>query len=101
MEGLQKNIWLTLDFFKALFLALQFFYYTLMTFLMMLSVTLASRLMVLLYTLNVNRGRKWLVDFNARKTHLVLFDWFNKTAAIDVKMNVSVLEEKSSLRCWG
>ena len=43
-------------------------------------------------------GRKWLVDFNARKTQLVSFDQSNKTGATDVKMNGSVLEEKSSFK---
>ena len=42
----------------------------------------------------VDWGRKWLVDFNAGKTQLVLFDWSNSTSAIDVKMDGSVLEEK-------
>ena len=32
-------------------------------------------------------GRKWLVDFNAGKTQLVLLDWSNNTGGIDVKMN--------------
>ena len=40
--------------------------------------------------------RKWLNDFNAGKTQLVLFDWSNNTGAINVKMDRSVLEEKSS-----
>ena len=31
-------------------------------------------------------GRKWLVDFNAGKTQVVLFEWSNNTGAIDVKM---------------
>ena len=39
-------------------------------------------------------GRKWLVDFNAGKTQLVLFDQSKNTGAIDVKMDGSVLEEK-------
>ena len=39
-------------------------------------------------------GWKWLVDFNTGKTQLVLFDWSNNTAAIDVKMDGSVLAEK-------
>ena len=39
-------------------------------------------------------GRKWLVDFNAGKTQLVLFDWSNNTGAIYVKMEGSVFEEK-------
>ena len=41
-------------------------------------------------------GREWLVDFNAGKTQLVLFDRSNKIGAIDVKMDGSVLDEKSS-----
>ena len=46
----------------------------------------------------VDWGRKWLVDFNAGKTQLVLFDQYNNTGAIDVKMDGSVLEEKSSFK---
>ena len=42
----------------------------------------------------VDWGRKWLIDFNAGKTQLVLFDQSNNTGAIDVKMNGSVLEQK-------
>ena len=41
------------SFLKGLFLVLQFFFYTLMTFLMMLSVIFLSMLMILLFTLNV------------------------------------------------
>ena len=52
---LQKNIQLMLEFLKAPFLVLHFSYYTLMTFLMMLSVILLSMLMILLSTLNVIR----------------------------------------------
>ena len=51
----QKNIHLMLDFLKGPFLVLHFSYYTLMTFLMMLSVILLSMLMILLSTLNVIR----------------------------------------------
>ena len=40
-------------------------------------------------------GKKWLVDFNAGKTQLVLFDWSNNNGSIDVKMGGSILEEKS------
>ena len=43
-------------------------------------------------------GRKWLVNFNAGKTQLASFDQSNNTGAIDVKMNGSVLEEKSSFK---
>ena len=40
-------------------------------------------------------GKKWLVDFNAGKTQLVSFDRSNNNGSIDVKMDGSVLEEKS------
>ena len=46
-------------------------------------------------------GRKWLVDFNAGKTQLILFDWSNNSGAIDVKMDGSVFEEKSSYKMLG
>ena len=46
-------------------------------------------------------GKKWLVDFNARKTQLVLFDLSNNTGFIDVKTNGSGLEEKSSFKMLG
>ena len=46
-------------------------------------------------------GRKWLVDFNVEKTQLVFFDWSSNTDTIDVKMNWSVLEEKSSFKMLG
>ena len=49
----------------------------------------------------VDWGRKWLVDFNAGKTQLVLFDQSKKTGAIDVKMDGSVLEEISSFKMLG
>ena len=45
--------------------------------------------------------RKWLIDFNAGKTQLVLFDWSNNAGAIDVKMDGFVLEEKSSFKVLG
>ena len=46
-------------------------------------------------------GKKWLVDFNAGKTQLVLFDRSNNNGSIDVKMDGSVLEEKSSFKMLG
>ena len=49
----------------------------------------------------VHRGRNWLVDFNAAKTQLVSFDRSNNTGTIDVKMDASVLEEKSSFKMLG
>ena len=50
LGSLCKNIQLILDFLKAPFLVLHFSYYTLMNFLMMLSVVLLSMLMTLLST---------------------------------------------------
>ena len=44
---------------------------------------------------------KWLVDFNAEKIQLVSFDQSNNTGAIDVKMDGSVIEEKSSFKMLG
>ena len=49
----------------------------------------------------VDWGKKWLVDFNARKTQLVSFDQSNNTGSIDVKMDGSVLEETSSFKMLG
>ena len=46
-------------------------------------------------------GRKWLVDTNAGKAQLVSFDWSNNLGAFDVKMDGSVLEEKSSFQMLG
>ena len=49
----------------------------------------------------VDWSRKWLFDFNAGKTQLVSFDRSNNTGAIDVKMDESVLEEKSHFKMLG
>ena len=49
----------------------------------------------------VEWGRKWLVDFNAGKTQLVSFDQSKNTGATDVKMDGSVLQEKSSFKMLG
>ena len=43
-------------------------------------------------------GRKWLVHFNAGKAQLVSFDQSNNTDGIDVKMDGSILEEKSCFK---
>ena len=121
---MNKNIQLKLEFIQSPFLVLHLSSYTLMTFLMMLSVILLSMLMIPLNTLNVIRhlicgnnfnwilnfnlicktldwGRKLLVDFSAGKTQLVLFDWFNNTGAINVKVDGSVLEEKLLFKMLG
>ena len=49
----------------------------------------------------VDWGKKWLVDFNAGKTQLISFDQSNNNGPIDVKMDGSVLEEKSSFKMLG
>ena len=46
-------------------------------------------------------GKKWLVAFNAGKTQLVSFDRSNNNGSIDVKMDWSVLEEKSFFKMLG
>ena len=46
-------------------------------------------------------GKKWLVDFSAWETQLVSFDQSNNNGSIDVKMDGSVLEEKSSFKMLG
>ena len=100
-----------------------FFYYTLMTFLMMLPVILLSKLMILISKCDqasdlwqqlalafelesdlwdiVVWGKKWLVDFNAGKTQLVSFDRSNNNGSIHMKMDGSVLEEKSCFKILG
>ena len=70
MGNLHKNIQVMLEFFKTPFLALHFSYYTLMTFLMILSVILLSMLMILLSFLSVIRhllcgnNWNWLLNLN-------------------------------------
>ena len=49
----------------------------------------------------MDRGKKWLDDFIAGKTQLVLFDQSNNNGSIDVKMDGSALEEKSSFKMLG
>ena len=49
----------------------------------------------------VDWGKKWFVDFNPGKIQLVSFDWSNNNGSIDVKMDGSVLEEKSSFKILG
>ena len=90
----------------------------------MLSVILLSMLVILLsvpsvirhlvcgnnlnWLLNLNQiyktlgwSKKWIVDFIARETQLVLFDQSNNNCFIDVKMDGSVLEEKSPFKILG
>ena len=46
-------------------------------------------------------GGTLLVDFNAEKTQLLLVDRFNNNVSIDVKMDGSILEGKSSFNMLG
>ena len=68
--SLHKNIQLMLEFLKAAFLVLHFSYYTLMIFLMILSVILLSKLMILLSILSVmghlicGNNLNWLLNLN-------------------------------------
>ena len=124
MESLHNNIQLMLEFLKPPFLVLHFSYYTLMIFLMMLSVILLSMLMILLYSKcdqvsdlwqqlelaselesdlrdTVDWTKKWLVEFSAGKTQLFLFDRSNNTGSIDVKMEGFALQEKPSFKMLG
>ena len=48
-----------------------------------------------------DRGRKYHIDFYAGKTQLFSFDGSKNTGAIDVKMDGSVLEEKTSSKMLG
>ena len=69
MGILHKNIQLMLEFLKAPFLVLHFFLYTLMNFLIMLSVMLLSMLMILLYILSVIwhlicSNQSWMLNLN-------------------------------------
>ena len=49
----------------------------------------------------VDWGKTWLVDFNAGKTQLVLLDQSHNNGSIDVKMDGSVREKKSSFKMLG
>ena len=69
-ESLHKNIQLMREFLKAPFLVLRFSYYTLMSFLMMLSVILPSILMILISILSLighlicGNNFNWLLNLN-------------------------------------
>ena len=99
MGSLHKNIQLMLEFLKAPFLVLHFSYYTLMTFLMMLSVILLSMLMILLFILSVTRhlicgsNLNWLLNLNL----------IYKTLSTEVRSGllISMLGKLSWLRLTG
>ena len=44
-------------------------------------------------------NQEWLVDVNAGKTQLVLFDWSHNSGATDVTMDGPVFEENHLSRC--
>ena len=46
-------------------------------------------------------GQMWVVNVNAGKTQLVLFDWSSNTGSIDLKMDGSIYEKKSPFRMLG
>ena len=46
-------------------------------------------------------GKKWPGDFSAGKTQMASFNRSNNNGSIDVKMDGSVLEEKSSFKMLG
>ena len=46
-------------------------------------------------------GKKWVVDFNAGKTQLILFDRSNNNGSIDVKLDGSILEQNLSSEILG
>ena len=112
-----------LKFPKASFLVLHFSYYTLLTLLMMFYVIFLSMLMILLSILSVIRhmicgiNLNWLLNLSLINENLwtgagigLLISMLQKvnsfhltgfTGAIDVKMDGSVLEEKSSFNMLG
>ena len=49
----------------------------------------------------VDWGKKWFVDFNAGKTQLILFDRSKNNGSIDVKIDGSVIAEKSLFKMLG
>ena len=125
MESLHKNIQLMREFLKAPFLVPHFSYYTLMTFLMMLSVILPSMLMILLSILSVIRhltcgkNLNWLQNLNliyetqwtgVRSGLLISMlgklSWFRLTGLITMVLLMRkrvglFLRKNHLLRCWG
>ena len=124
MESLHKNIQLMLEFLKAPFLVLHFSYYTLMTFLAMVSVILLSMLMILLFILSVARhlicgnNLNWLLNLNliyktlwtGLRSGLLIsmlgkLSWFHLTGLITMVLLMQkwmslFLRKNHLLRCW-
>ena len=111
-------------FLKGLFLVLHFSYYTLMTFLITLSVILLSKLMILLSTLNSIRdlisgnNKNWLLKLNLIYetlwsgsgrgwliSMLEKLNWFRLTnlttlVLLMTKLMGLILRKNHLLRCW-
>ena len=49
----------------------------------------------------IDWDRKWLVNFNTRKTQLVSFDLVTNSGVINGKMEESVLQKKSYFKLLG
>ena len=115
MRSFLRNIQLMLEFLRAPILDLHFSYYTSMTFLMMLSVILLSMLIILLSIIRVIRHLSvattwigfWIWMWSTRHCRLrqEMACWFqcwenqsNNNVSIEVKMDESVLKEKSAFK---
>ena len=89
MEKLQKNVQLMLEFLKTPLLFLYFSYYTLMTFLMMLSVMLLSMLLILFSTLKVTG------TWSMATTRIGFWTWIWSTRHCGLGQEVAC-----SFQCW-
>ena len=118
-NAIHESIQLMLALLKSTFLGLRFFYYTLLVFLLTLSVIPPYMVMILLSTVRWDLWEhlewaselasdlretkdcdmKWLVDFHAGKFQLVLFYHLKCCSAIDVEIDGSVWV-KSYLLSW-
>ena len=115
MRSFLRNIQLMLEFLRAPILDLHFSYYTSMTFLMMLSVILLPMLIILLSIIRVIRHLSvattwigfWIWMWSTRHCRLrqEMACWFqcwenqsNNNVSIEVKMDESVLKEKSAFK---
>ena len=123
MEGLDKNIQLMWEFLKAPFLVLHFSYINDLPYDVIYTIAIYADDTILYSQCDrasdlwqqhelaselesdlrgtVDWGKKCLIDLNAGKTQLVLFDRSNNDRSIDVKMGESVLEEKLSFKMLG
>ena len=124
MGSLQKNNQLMLEFLKAPLLDLHFSYYTLMTFqamlpMILLMVVILLSILSLIRHLICGNNLNWLLNLNLvyktlwtgvrsgllismlGKLSWFRLIWSNNNGSIDVKLDGSVLEEKSSFKVFG